>query len=129
MKTSYKIIRTSIIHSIGDYETDTRFIDPFYNYGNISNPMLFKSLSSAIDYFNHLKHTFGWFDYVLDAPIDYMYEDKYPLQIAKCLDATDEWNVYEFGEVYFYPHNFTDYRILPRNIGEQNSKYILKSGN
>lgn len=123
MKTNYKITRTPIIHSIKEYETDTRFIDPFYTYGTISNPMLFRNLSSALDYFNHLKQTFFWFDYVLAAPIDYMYEDKYPLQVAKCFHETDEWNDHEFGEVYFYPHSFLDYRILPRIIGERNDKY------
>ena len=60
---------------------------------------------------------------MLDAPIDYMYEDKYPLQVAKCFHETDEWNAHEFGEVYFYPHSFADYRILPRIIGERNDKY------
>jgi|GEM_PF-5670422 len=85
--------------------------------------MLFKSLTSALDYFNHLKETFDWFDYVLDAPIDYMYEDNYPIQVVKCFYETDEWNANEFGEVYFYPHSFKDYRILPRIIGERNDKY------
>ncbi|MEG1200041.1 MAG: hypothetical protein RSD53_11650 [Algoriella sp.] len=123
MKTKYKIIRTPIIHSINEDETDKKFIDPFYRYGTINNPMLFKSLTSALDYFNHLKETFDWFDYVLDAPIDYMYQDNYPIQVVKCFYETDEWNANEFGEVYFYPHSFNDYRILPRIIGERNDKY------
>lgn len=74
--------------------------------------MLFRDISSAIDYFDHLKKLFFWFDYVIDAPIDYIYENKYPLQIVKCLDSTDEWNVMNLGKFTFIHMLNNSYNLL-----------------